>query len=211
MKTVQLSGSPRANVGKKDAKALRNEGRVPAVLYGSSDQIHFHVRDVDMEKIVFSPDVFQIELDIDGTKKKAIIQDIQIHPVTDRIVHVDFLELVDNKPVKVNIPVTLSGRSKGVLNGGRLQQIFRTLKVEGLPKDIPAVIDIDITNIRIGESRRVSDLNIPGVSILHALNSVVVSVKMARGAVDEDNLEEEGDTAEGEEGENKEKEEGAEA
>ena len=210
MKTVQLSGSPRANVGKKDSKALRNEGRVPAVLYGSSEQIHLHVRDVDMEKIVFSPNVYKIELDIDGTKKNAIIQDIQIHPVTDKIVHVDFLELVDDKPVKVRIPVTLSGRSKGVLNGGRLQQIFRRLQVEGLPKDIPAAIDIDITELRIGQSRRVSDMDIPGVKILHASNSVVVSVKMARGAVDEDELEEE--EGEESEGENKEeKEEGAEA
>ena len=199
MKTVQLSGSPRANVGKKDAKAVRNAGGVPCVLYGSGEQTYFSVRDVDIEKIVFSPDVFQVELDIDGTKKKGIIQELQIHPVTDKVLHVDFLELEDGKPVKLGIPITLSGRSKGVLNGGRLQQVFRRLKVKGLPKDIPAAVDIDITNLRIGDSRRVSDLEVPGVELLDAQNAVVVSVKMARGAVDLDEDEEEG-TEEGAEG-----------
>jgi large subunit ribosomal protein L25 len=203
MKTVQLSGSPRANVGKKDAKAVRNAGQVPCVIYGTGEQTYFHVRHVDIEKIVFSPDVYQIEIDLDGNKKKAIIQELQIHPVTDRVQHVDFLELVDNKPIKIEIPVTLSGRSRGVLNGGRLQQVFRRLKVEGLPKDIPAAIDINIEPIRIGQSRRVSDIIIPGVKLLNASNAVVVSVKMARGAVDvEDGAKEEGEA----EGENKEAE-----
>lgn len=199
MKTVQLSGSPRASVGKKDAKAVRNAGGVPCVLYGSGEQTYFSVRDVDIEKIVFSPDVFQVELDIDGTKKKGIIQELQIHPVTDKVLHVDFLELEDGKPVRLGIPITLSGRSKGVLNGGRLQQVFRRLKVRGLPKDIPAAVDIDITNLKIGESRRVSDLNVTGVELLDAQDAVVVSVKMARGAVDLEE-DEEGGTEEGAEG-----------
>ena len=125
MKTVQLSGSPRANVGKKDAKAVRNSGGVPCVLYGSGEQAYFSVRDVDMEKLIFSPDVYQIELDIDGKKTKAIIQELQMHPVTDKPLHVDFLELEDNKPVKLGIPVRITGRSKGVLNGGLLQFFFR--------------------------------------------------------------------------------------
>ena len=197
MKTVQLSGSPRASVGKKDAKAVRNAGNVPCVLYGSGEQICFAVRNVDMEKIIFSPDVYQVELDIDGNKKKAIVQDVQIHPVTDKVVHVDFLELIDNKPLKVNIPVTLVGRSRGVLNGGRLQQVFRRLKVEGLPKDIPAAIEIDITDLRIGMSKRVRDIAIPGIKLLNAADAVVVSVKMARGAVDEDEDEEGAEEAEG--------------
>ena len=194
MKTVQLSGSLRANVGKKDAKAVRNAGSVPCVLYGTGEQTCFAVRGVDMEKIVFSPDVYQIELDLEGKKKKAIIQELQIHPVTDKVQHVDFLELVEDKPVKVAIPVTLSGRSRGVLNGGRLQQVYRRLKVEGLPKDIPAAINIDISPIRIGQSVRVKEIEIPGVKLLDASNSVVVSVKMARGAV---NADEEEETEEG--------------
>lgn len=201
MKTVQLSGSPRANVGKKDAKAVRNSGGVPCVLYGSGEQTYFSVRDVDMEKLIFSPDVYQIELDIDGTKKKAIIQELQMHPVTDKPMHVDFLELQDDKPVKIGIPVRTVGRSRGVLNGGRLQVIFRRLNVEGLPKDLPEMVEVDIAPLRIGQSIRIRDIEIPGLKLLHAADAVVVSVKMARGAVDEGDDEEEGEEgAEGAEG-----------
>jgi large subunit ribosomal protein L25 len=197
MKTVQLSGSPRANVGKKDAKAVRNSGQVPCVLYGTGEQIYFSVRNIDIQKIVFSPDVYKIELDVEGTKKTAIIQELQMHPVKDTVQHVDFLELVDNKPVKVGIPVRTTGRSRGVLNGGRLQQVFRRLSVQALPADLPSEIEIDITPLRIGQSRRVRDIQIPGVTMLDPQDAVVVSVKMARGAVadvDTDN-EEEGEAA----------------
>ena len=198
MKTVQLSGSPRANVGKKDAKAVRNSGNVPCVLYGTGEQIYFSVRHIDIQKIVVSPDVFIVELDIEGTKKTGIIQELQMHPVKDTVQHVDFLELVDSKPVTVGIPVKLVGRSKGVLNGGRLQQVFRRLKVQALPKDLPSEIEIDITPIRIGQSRRVSDVVIPGVTMLDPQNAVVVSVKRARGAVLDTDDEEEEASEEGE-------------
>lgn len=190
MKTVQLSGSPRANVGKTDAKAVRNSGRVPCVLYGTGEQIYFSVRNIDMLKIVVSPDVYIVELDIEGTKKTGIIQELQMHPVKEAVQHVDFLELVDNKPVVVGIPVNLVGRSKGVLSGGRLQQVFRRLKVQALPKDLPSEIQIDITSIKIGQSRRVSDVVLPGVTMLDPQNAVVVSVKRARGAVISDDEDE---------------------
>ncbi len=196
MKTVQLSGSLRASVGKKDSKAVRKNGGVPCVLYGSGEQTCFSVRSVDIEKLIFSPNVYQIELDIDGTKKMAIIQAKQMHPLTDKPTHVDFLELFDDKPVKVGIPIRVTGRSRGVLNGGRLMTIFRTLRVEGLPKDLPAEVEIDITPLRINQSIRVRDINMPGVKTLENENAVVVSVKMARGAVDA----EEEETEEGAEG-----------
>lgn len=199
MKTVQLSGSTRSNVGKKDAKAARVAGRVPCVLYGSGEQYYFSVRDVDIEKIVFSPDVYKVELEIEGMKKVAIIQELQIHPVKDKVQHVDFLELSDDKLVKIGIPVKLVGRSRGVMNGGRLQQVFRKLKVQALPKDLPSEIEIDISPIRIGQSRRVSDVSIPGVTLLDPQNAVVVSVKMARGAVDAEEETEETSEAETEE------------
>ncbi|SFT67130.1 large subunit ribosomal protein L25 [Lishizhenia tianjinensis] len=192
MKTVQLSGSLRANVGKKDAKAVRNAGNVPCVLYGTGEQTSFAVKHTDIEKIIFSPDVFQIELDIDGTTKRGIIQEVQMHPVTDKVQHVDFLELVDDKPVKVGIPVSLVGRSRGVLNGGRLQQVFRRVKVEGLPKDLPATVELDITPLRIGQAIRIGQIEIPGCKVLDPASAVAVSVKMARGAVaDADDDEEE--------------------
>lgn len=191
MKIVQLSGSLRASVGKKATKAVRNGGGVPCVLYGSGEQTCFSVRSVDIEKLIFSPNVYQIELDIDGTKKMAIIQAKQMHPLTDKPTHVDFLELFDDKPVKVGIPIRVTGRSRGVLNGGRLMTIFRTLKVEGLPKDLPNEVEIDITPLRIGQSLRVRDIDMPGVKTLENESAVVVSVKMSRGAVDEDDEEEE--------------------
>ena len=197
MKTVQLSGSPRANVGKKDAKAVRNSGSVPCVLYGTGEQIYFSVRHIDIQKIVVSPDVFIIELEIDGTKKTGIIQELQMHPVKDTVQHVDFLELVDNKLVTIGIPVKLVGRSRGVLNGGRLQQVFRRLKVQALPKDLPSEIEIDITPIRIGQSRRVSDVVLPGVTMLDPQNAVVVSVKRARGSVLDSDDDEAQEGAEG--------------
>lgn len=199
MKTVQLSGSLRANVGKKDTKAIRRNGGVPCVLYGSGEQTCFSVRSVDIEKLIFSPNVYQVELDIDGTKKMAIIQANQMHPVTDKPLHVDFLELSDDKPVKVGIPLRVVGRSRGVMNGGRLMTIFRRINVEGLPKDLPEEVEIDITPLRIGQSFRVKDINIPGVRTLENENAVVVSVKMARGAVDADDEEEEEGAEGGEE------------
>lgn len=196
MKTVQLSGSLRANVGKKDAKALRNEGKVPCVLYGTGEQIYFSVRSVDVEKLIFSPDVYQIELDIDGQKRKAIIQEDQLHPVTDKPVHVDFLELVDDKLVKVAIPLRFVGRARGVVNGGRFLPVFRSLWVQGLPKDLPEVIEIDVTPLRIGQMIRVEDVKVPGVKVLEAARAVVVAVKMARGAVDTPDEDEEEEGAE---------------
>lgn len=199
MKKAQLSGSLRANVGKKDAKAVRNAGRVPCVLYGAGEQVHFSVRSVDMEKIIFSPDVYQIEIDLDGTKKMAIIQDKQMHPVTDKPRHIDFLELNDKKEVKVSLPVRTTGSAIGVMNGGKLRVPNRMLRVLGLPANLPEEISIDVTELRIGESVRISGLELNNVTMLEPAEAVVVGVKMARGASETDEDEDEGE--EGEEGE----------
>lgn len=182
MKVSQLSGSLRASVGKKDAKAVRDAGRVPCVLYGNGTQTHFSVADIAIEKLVINPDVFQVELDIEGTKATAIIQELQQNPVTDKVTHVDFLQLDPNKPVKVALPVRLTGSSRGVMAGGKLLQVFRRLKVTALPGDIPDAIVVDITKLRIGQSVRVGDLETEGLKFSDAKSAVVVSVKMARGA-----------------------------
>ena len=197
MKKAQLSGSLRTNVGKKDAKAVRNAEGVPCVLYGTGEQIHFSVRSVDMEKIIFSPDVYQVELDIDGTKKVGIIQELQMHPVKDKPMHVDFLELADDKPVKVTLPLRTTGSAIGVMNGGKLRQPYRGLRIVGLPANLPEEILVDVSSLRIGQSIRVSELPSENMTFLDPHNAVVLSVKMARGAVNED--EEEGEEAEGEE------------
>ncbi|XOV65928.1 MAG: 50S ribosomal protein L25 [Fluviicola sp.] len=191
MKKAQLSGSLRANVGKKDAKALRNAGQVPCVLYGLGEQTHFSVRSVDVEKLIFSPDVYQVEIDIDGTKKNAIIQDLDMHPVKDKPLHIDFLELSDDKPVKLQLPLRHTGSPIGVMNGGKLRQPYRKLRVVGLPGDLPEAITVEIGNLRIGQSIRISDLNSDGLTFLEPANAVVLAVKMARGAVADEEEEEE--------------------
>ena len=182
MKVVSLSGSLRENVGKKDAKAIRDAGRVPCVLYGSGEQTHFSADAVKVSKLVFTPDVNVVELDIDGKKARAIIQEIQQNPLTDKVTHMDFLELNDAKKVKVSLPVRIKGVSPGVISGGKLQQVFRKLKLVGLPKDLPEDITLDISNLEIGDAIRVKSVVLPGVELLDPANAVVVSVKMARGA-----------------------------
>jgi len=183
MKEVSLSGSVRSNVGKKDAKAVRVAGEVPCVTYGSGKQIHFSVKHVDMEKLVYTPNVYIININVDGTEMRTIIQDIQFHPVTDKIQHVDFIELQADKKVKANIPVIIFGRSPGVLSGGKLQQIFRKVKVFATPDNLPDSIKVDISKLKIGQAIRIRDINNDQLNITNAPSAVVCSVKMARGAV----------------------------
>jgi len=193
MKIAQLSGSSRANVGKKDAKLTRNSGQVPCVLYGSGEQTHFSVKIIDIERLIYSPEVYQFELNIDGKISKAVVRELQQHPVKGNIQHVDFLQLEDNRPVKVALPIRITGSAKGVMSGGKLMQAYRNLRVVGLPSVIPDAITLDVTNLKIGRSIRVGQVEVPGVTILDPHSSVVVSVRMARGAVkpaDDDDDEE---------------------
>ena len=207
MKKAQLSGSLRASVGKKDVASLRKEGRVPCVLYGQGEQTHFSVKSTDVEKLIFSPDVYQVEISIEGGKTAtAIIQDLQMHPVKGKPVHVDFLELNDKKLVKVSLPVFATGSPIGVMNGGKLRQPYRKLRLTGLPGDLPDSITLDVASLRIGDSIRVSDIEIKGVEFREPEAAVVLGVKMARGAVDEDE-----ETEEAAEGEDEATEEGAES
>jgi large subunit ribosomal protein L25 len=194
MKVSTLSGSVRTNVGKKDAAALRRADLVPCVLYGQGTQTHFSAKKNDIEKLVFTPEVYQVELDIDGQKATAIIQDIQQDPIKGTVRHIDFFQLDANKAVRVGLPVRLTGASRGVLAGGKLLQVFRRLTVVGLPGSLPDAITIDITKLRIGQSIRVSQIDSNDLKFLEPANAVVVSVKMARGAAkgsDADDEEEE--------------------
>ena len=205
MKTVSLSGSPRVSVGKKGATSLRKEGRIPSVVYGGKDQVHFSISENDAKKLVFTPNVYLIELDIDGKKSKVILQETQIHPVTDRVIHLDFLEISDDVPFKLSLPVRLEGFSRGVRNGGKLNQNFRKLRVFGLAKDMPDAVSIDITPIKIGDKVRVTDLSVSGLNFLDPKNAVVVGVQTARVIIEEEEEEEEegSETAEAEGGESK--------
>jgi len=208
MKQVSLSGSLRENVGKKDAKKLRREFKVPCVMYGGKEQVHFLTDEKLFSKIIFTPEVYIIKLTIDGKEYNTIIQDMQYHPVTDRILHVDFLEVSEDKPITISVPVKLVGSAEGVLKGGRLIKKARKLRLSALLKDLPDFIEINISDLDIGDSIKISDLHRDNIEFLDAARNVVVGVRTARiiiEEVEEEELEEgaEGaeEGAEGEEGE----------
>ena len=199
MKSLAISVKERENVGKSSSKALRNQGKVPCVLYGGEKQVCFYAHENDLRKLVFTSDVFLVELDIEGQSTKCVMQDIQFHPVTDKILHIDFLEVFDDKEVTVEIPVILNGLSIGVRNGGNL--LFRRNKIitRAIPADLPDAIEVDISELRIGQFIYIKDLRSEKYSFLAPDNAVVVGVKTARAAIEEEVEEEEGE-AEGEEG-----------
>mgnify|MGYP001430800397 FL=1 len=201
MKSLAISVKERENVGKSSSKALRNQGKVPCVLYGGEKQVCFYAHENDLRKLVFTSDVFLVELDIEGQSTKCVMQDIQFHPVTDKILHIDFLEVFDDKEVTVEIPVILNGMSIGVRNGGNL--LFRRNKIitRAIPADLPDAIEVDISELRIGQFIYIKDLRSEKYSFLAPDNAVVVGVKTARAAIEEEIEEEEGEAeGEGEEG-----------
>jgi len=182
MKSFNLKGKERKEVGKKATKAVRNDQSVPCVLYGGDKNVHFTVTDGDLYKLIYTPEVFVIHLNIDGTKKNAIVKEIQFHPVSDRVLHVDFLEVFENKPVVVELPVKLTGLAEGVRAGGKLSLEMRKLRVKGLYNKIPENITLDVTDIALGKSIQVGKVSIPNLEILNAKNAVVAQVKLTRAA-----------------------------
>ena len=180
MKSIAISGSPRENVGKRDAKELRYEGKVPAVLYGGKNQIHFSVSASDLKSLVFTPDVQFVALDVAGVKAQAIIQDVHFHPLTDQPLHVDFLELDDKKPVVMQIPVKLTGTSPGVKTGGKLIQKLRKLRVKALPKDMPQYVEVSIDKLEVGKSVGVEELKFDKFKVTNNPEDTIVSVTMSR-------------------------------
>jgi large subunit ribosomal protein L25 len=202
MKSLAISAKIREKVGKSDSKALRNQGKVPCVLYGGEKQVSFYAHENDFRKLVYTSDVFLVELDIDGTKFSAIMQDIQFHPVTDKILHIDFLQVFDDKEITVSIPVKLTGLSIGVRNGGNLMHRRKSIITRALPANLPDAITIDISDLKIGMFVYIKDLRSDVYDFLAADNSVVVGVKTARNAIEDELAEsEEAEGAEGEDGE----------
>ena len=180
MKSIAISGSPRENVGKRDAKELRYEGKVPAVLYGGATQTHFSVSAADLKPVIYTPVVHFIDLDIAGVKSQAIIKDLQFHPLTEQILHVDFLLLDEKKPITIEIPIRLTGTSPGVKMGGKLVQKLRKLRIKALPKDHLDNIDVSIEGLEVGKSVRVSDLKLEKLNITNAVEDTIVSVTTSR-------------------------------
>ena len=181
MKTVSLSGSLRENVGKKDAKMLRNAGKVPCVLYGGAEQVHFTTEAANFKPILFTPETYLINIEIGKNTYQAILQDIQYHPVGDHVLHADFLLVRENKAVAVQLPVKTVGTSPGVIRGGKLKVKLTKVKVKGLVKQLPDFIELNISKLNIGQSIKVRDMKLDGVTFLDPASAVIVDVKAARG------------------------------
>jgi large subunit ribosomal protein L25 len=182
MKTLLVKGQLRTSLGKKDAKKIRSQESVPAVLYGSNEIIHFSISFSELRPLVYTPDVYLVNLEIDGTNYQAILQDIQWHAVEEQAMHIDFLRVEDNKPLKVDLPVKIIGVAKGTKTGGKLKTNLRRLKVKGLAKNLPDTIDINVTKLGIGQSIKVADLKMENVEFLDTKSNVVVAVTITRAA-----------------------------
>ena len=202
MKSITIKGSKRESVGKVATKTLRNAGKVPCVLYGGEEPIHFSADELSFKDLVYTPNIYTATIELEnGEKLEAILQDIQFHPVSDKILHIDFYKLYEDKEVTMNIPVKLVGNSPGVMSGGVLRFPNRRLRVRALPSNLPDFINADISKLKIGDKVFVKDLMSEQYSILHPEDIVVAQVRMARSAVlTEEEEEEEGEetVAEGE-------------
>tara|TARA_R110002020_G_scaffold114593_3_gene263591 strand:- start:126195 stop:126803 length:609 start_codon:yes stop_codon:yes gene_type:complete len=184
MKSITIKGSERESVGKKASKALRNAGKVPCVLYGGEKPLHFTAEELTFKDLVYTPNAHTAVIDLgEAGKFDAILQDIQFHPVTDKILHVDFYQLFKDKVITMDIPVNLVGNSPGVRNGGRLLFRKRKLTIKALPENLPDFFNVDISKLRIGGNISVATLLNDDFTILHPENTVVVQVKAARNAV----------------------------
>ena len=183
MKTISISVTKRTDLGKKATKDLRTQEHVPCVMYGGDDVIHFHAHENDFRNLVYSHNVYIVELDIDGNKRKAVMQEIQFNPVTDKIQHIDFVEVSADKPVTINIPIELKGAAEGIKQGGKPRIKRRSLKVKGLVKYLPDRLEIDITNVDVGDVIKIGDLDYPNLEILDPHRSMVYAIVSSRLAL----------------------------
>lgn len=195
MKSVSISGSRRENVGKKDAKLQRNNGMIPCVLYGGKEQKIFVVEERQFAKLLYTPEVNYVELTIDGVATTAIVQDSQFHPITDKLLHVDFLEVVDGKPITIDIPFKITGTSPGVLKGGFLKKRVRKLKVRGMLQNVPECIIADISNLDLNDMIKVSDIAVENLTIVDNPNKVLVMVNPTRNSAAAESAEGDGEEA----------------
>ena len=206
MKSITIQGQKRESVGKKSTQALRDAELVPCVVYGGEQPINFSTPEKSFKNLVYTPDAHTVVIELEGKKIDAVLQDIQFHPITDKILHVDFYQLSADKPVVMEVPVRITGRAKGVVAGGVLRQSFRKLKIKALPANLPDEIVVDVTPLRIGNKLYVGSIKNEAYTFLHPDNAVVAAVKMSRNAMknagavveDDDDEEVEGEAPEAE-------------
>jgi large subunit ribosomal protein L25 len=189
MKSVSVSAAKRVDLGKKEAKLSRAAGNVPCVIYGGKTNQHFTVKENALNNLVYTPNVYSVAIDIEGTTINALIKDAQFHPVTDRIIHVDFIELIPGQEVNTKVPVVFNGNPIGVMNGGKLRKTLRKLSVRATPENLPDNVTLEIATMKIGQKIYVRDVEAKNFDILTSANAVIVAVKTARAAVVEDEEE----------------------
>lgn len=182
MKAIAMFGLRRDGLGKSSTKQLRTEGKVPCVLYGGSmnEPLHFYMYASDFDLLVYTPNTYKVKLDVEGETHEAVLQDIQFHPVNETILHADFMKVVEDQPITLGIPVKISGNSPGVREGGKMVKKIRKMTVRGLMKDMPDFVDVNIDALELGKSIKVSDINIPGLTILDSPLNAIVSVTATR-------------------------------
>lgn len=182
MKTIELSAAPRTETGKKAAKHSRKSELVPAVIYGAGENIMISLGEKELKKVIYTPIVYLVKLNVDGKMHDAIIKEVQYHPVTDKILHVDFLKVSESKPITIGLPVNLVGQAEGVKAGGKLLQVVRKIRVKGLAKDLPDAISIDVTHLGIGKSIMVAELSFDKFTVVEPKSMVIATIKSTRAA-----------------------------
>ena len=180
MKKLEIVGFKRETLGTKSAKDLRNEALVPCVMYGGKESMNFYAPMILFRELLYSPNVYEVQLNIEGSMHRAVLQDSQFHPVNDMLLHVDFLEVDDDKKIKLNVPVKFTGSSKGVLIGGKLSVKLRSLTLKGTVNDIPDFVEVDITHLDLGKSVKVGEVKLEGVQILNSVSNPIATVDIPR-------------------------------
>jgi large subunit ribosomal protein L25 len=182
MKSFEINGTLRQVTGKKDSKKLRGEELVPCVLYGGEENLHFSVPFSDFRGLVYTPEVFVVNLNLEGKTYQSILQDMQWHPVEEQLLHVDFLQISESKPIKIELPVTIKGTAKGTKTGGKLKVNLRKIKVKGLVNNLPNEVIVDVSDLDVAQSIKVGELHIDGVEFLAAKSNVIATVTVTRAS-----------------------------
>jgi large subunit ribosomal protein L25 len=180
MQTLEIIGYKRANLGKRGAKDLRNESNVPCVLYGGTEQVHFYTPMILFRELLYTPNIYEVHLNVEGDEYKCILQDAQFHPVNDIIYHVDFLQLNEEKEIKMEVPVRYTGVAPGVQKGGKLVSKLRKIKVKALPANMPDYIDVDVSELDLGKSVKVKDIVANNYVLINNPSTPVVSIEVPR-------------------------------
>lgn len=188
MKSIEIKAVSRDQFGKKSSNSLRAERNVPCVMYREKENLHFYAHENAFRGLVYTPEVFLVNLIVDGKNYNAVMKDLQFHPVSDRLQHIDFMQVVEGKPVVMDIPLQITGDSSGVIAGGKLRVKRRTLKVKGLVEDLPEHLSIDITNVGIGQSIKIGDLSYEKLEIIDNKRAMIVSVEVSRVSIKEEEV-----------------------